>query len=171
MSRWTIRKQTSLPQWAHSSNRSCMSTATELRSASLVFLLPACSFRRNGAPRENHRCCQGLLPVSVWGWPMSHLYCNHSLVTNGPRKRQCLTTKLCFQIWPGCSDTPVLASNVLQTGSPPPPPPGPLLPVAPSLSSDFLSHPATQTLPPSLILAAITEGLKMHSKDQEHYWP
>lgn len=51
------------------------------------------------------------------------------------------------------------------------PTPGPPLPVAPSLSSDFFSHPATQTLPPSLILAAITEGLKMHSKDQEHYWP
>lgn len=37
MSRWTIRKQTSLPQWAHSCNRSCMSTAPELRSAGRCF--------------------------------------------------------------------------------------------------------------------------------------
>lgn len=93
----------------------------------------------------------------------------------------------CFQIRPGHSDTPVLASNVPQTEDLPAslaspwglllhqlltaPSSGPSLLAAPSLSSGFLSHPATPDPPslPQLILAAISQGLKMYSKDQKHY--
>lgn len=57
-------------------------------------LLPASSFRSALALCGNYRCHKGLLPDSVWGWPMSSLCCYHSSMKNSPGKRQCLATKL-----------------------------------------------------------------------------
>ena len=169
MSRWTIRKQTSLSQWAHSCNRSCMSTAPELRSAGqCVCRQPPVSggmvphVRTTGAVRGSSQ--------SLFGVGQHHICTaiTHSWQT-APGKGSA-SPQSCASKSDQVALTPLSWRATSLKQDLPRSPPGLPLPVAPSLSSDF-SHSATQTLPPSLILAAITEGLKMHSKDQEHYWP
>ena len=150
MSRWTIRKQTSLPQWAHSCNRSCMSTAPELRSAGRCFCCqPPVSggmvphVRTTGAVRGSSQ--------SLFGVGQHHICTaiTHSWQTAPGRGSA--SPWSCASKSDQVSLTPLSWRAMSLKQDLPPPPPGPPLPVA---------HPGVEPASP-VVLALQADSLPL----------